>query len=110
MSRAKGTRLERDVARLLVAHDGLDPDIALIASSTGRVGHLDLGADILTTRFAIECKNREDITDRLWQWLVRIRAPLRIPLLVVKRNHRRPLVVLDLDDFLTLTRQESDRA
>ena len=108
MSRAKGTRLERDVARGLVAADGQPPHIAAIASSTGRVGHLDIGADVISTRWSVECKNREDITDRLWSWLDGIRSHGTRSALVVKRNRRRPLVVLDLEDFLTLVRLESD--
>ena len=102
MSRAKGNRLERNVARAFVDSDGVCPLYGHLASSTGRVGHLDLGADIITRNFAVECKNREDITDRLWTWLDHISVPAHTPLLVVKKNRRLPLVVARSSDFLDL--------
>lgn len=108
MSRAKGNRFEREVARRFVEADGLDPEIAVIASSTGRVGHLDLGADVVSRRFAIEVKHRDAISLLPWRWLDHISFPNRIRLLVVKRDRLRPLVMLDLDDFLTLIDQRED--
>ena len=106
MSRAKGSLFERMIAKRFVEHDGLDPHIAAIASSSGRFGHLDVGADIVTTRFAIECKHRESLSKAPWYWLDHISFPGRRRLLVLKRNRQRPLVVLDLEDFLALTRLE----
>lgn len=101
-TRQKGNRLEQGAAGELLACDAPDPVYGRLASSTGRVGHLDLGADIITRRFAAECKNREDITDRLWSWLDHVSVPDKVKLLIVKRNRREPLVVLTLDDFCDL--------
>ena len=105
MSRAKGNRLERAVALKVQAADGDCLTFGHLASEAGRVGHLDLGADIFSRRHAWECKNREDISQRLWEWLDHISAPNHVPALIVKRNRRRPLVVLDLDDYLSLLKE-----
>lgn len=107
VSRAKGNLFERVIAKRFVEADGLDAHIAAIASSSGRVGHLDIGADIVTRSYAIECKHRESLSMLLWGWLANISYPGKTRLLVIKRNRRPPLVVLQLDDFLTLTRQET---
>ena len=107
MSRRKGSAFERAVAAEFIQSDGLDEHIQAIASSAGRVGHLDIGADIVTRRFAIEAKHRESLSELFWTWLDHIHFPQRIKLLVVKKNRHRPLVVLYLDDFLTLTRMET---
>jgi hypothetical protein len=70
-----------------------------------------LQVDVATRNYVVEAKCREDLSDRLWQWLgkltyasERLRVDLadeqpKVPLLVLKRNGRRPLVVLALDDF-----------
>ena len=109
MSRAKGNRFERDVARRIIAADGPDPVGAGLQSAAGRIGHLDLGLDAVSRRFAIEVKCRESIGAYLWDWLDHLatRGGWRshVDILVVGRNRRRPLVVLDLDDFLTLTKE-----
>lgn len=100
-SRDKGNRLEREVSRLLRDADGVDPAFAGIETSAGRVGpfyHLQI--DVVSRRLAIECKNRESIGSYLWDWLPRFSG--KIPVLVVKKNKRRPLVVLDLEDFASL--------
>ena len=106
MSRQKGNRLERTAAAALIAADGPDPLISKVASSTGRVGHLDLGADFYTRRLAGEAKSRESIGKYLWEWLDHIDPIGHVPLLVVKRNRHRPLVVLSLDDFITLIQED----
>ena len=102
MSRAKGNRLERLVAGRLLEADGRDPVYEPLVSSAGRVGHLDLGADIISREWAFECKNREDLTDRLWTWLAHISVPGKWKALVVKRNGRPPLVVLGFDEYCAL--------
>ena len=102
MSRAKGNAFERDVAKRVVAVDGMPDHIRAIASSCGRVGHLDVGADIVTMSTAWECKNREDLPRRLWDWLAHISYPSDRKALVIKRNHQPALVLVTLDDFLEL--------
>lgn len=109
MSRAKGNRFEREIARRLIEVDGSDPIAAGLAA--GRVGHLDLGADIITKRFAVEAKHRQSIAGYLWTWLDhladRVAWREHIPILVIKRDRCRPLVVLDLDYFEALLKEQN---
>ena len=102
MSRQKGNRFERSAARQIIAADGPDPIIGGLASTTGRVGHLDLGADFYSRRFAGECKHRQSIAGYLWDWLLHINPRGHRRLLVIKRDREEPLVVLALTDFLDL--------
>ena len=112
MSRAKGNSFERVIAKRLLAADGVDPIAAGLQSSAGRIGHLDLGSDIVTRRFAVECKCRQSIAGYLWEWLDRLAERVawreHIPILVIKRNHRQPLVVIELDYFEALIREDTD--
>jgi hypothetical protein len=113
-ARRKGNALELLVAGRLRAIDGSDPNVAALETSGGRLGlAYSMQIDVATEHLAVECKNREDHPARLWEWLDRLtlateRLALRTtgsngdaktPVLVIKRNRRRPLVVLDLDDF-----------
>lgn len=107
MSRQKGNRLERDVGTAFLEADGPHPIIGPLSTTRGRVGHLDLGADVISRRFSVECKNRESIGAYLWEWLDKLGALQGASVLVVKRNRRRPLAVLDLDDLLELIRASS---
>lgn len=104
-SRNKGNRLEREVARVLRDADGVDPALEGIETSAGRVGPFyHMQVDVITRRLAIECKNRQSIGCYLWEWLPKF--PGKTPVLVVKRNGRKPLVVLDMEDFACLLRSE----
>lgn len=107
MNRAKGNRLERYVMRLLVAVDGACPILGGAASSTGRLGHLtELQLDGATERLGVETKNRESLPD--WPFdaveQIRVRAGRfhKLGVHVIKKNRRRPVVLIDLDDFATL--------
>lgn len=91
----------------LIAADGACPAFAAVASSTGRVGHLtDLGVDGFTETLAVECKNRESIGDWIFHLAGSIReraVPFKkLGIAVIKKNHQRPLVVMDLEDFCEL--------
>jgi hypothetical protein len=56
LRRAKDS--ERDLARFLMKHDGPDPRMTGIASSTGRVGHItNMQVDVLSRSFAAENKH-----------------------------------------------------
>ena len=112
MSRQKGNRFERDTMRRLIETDGECPQFGGLATSTGRVGHLDLGADGFTKTFAVECKCRESIGGYLWEWLdhlaERVAWTHHIPILVIRRNRRRPLVVIDQDYFEALVKEHHE--
>lgn len=54
----KSKDVERDVGRWLMEHDGPDPLMSGIASSTGRVGHITgMQIDVLSKSYATEVKN-----------------------------------------------------
>jgi hypothetical protein len=63
--RAKGS--ERDLARFLMEHDGMDPRYADMASSTGRIGHLTgLQFDVASVIYDAENKNQV-VPQTLWK-------------------------------------------
>lgn len=114
-ARRKGNALELEVARRLHELDGRDQRLAVLESSGGRLGGTyALQIDIASKHVAAECKNREDNPARLWEWLDglnlavdRLRNRLgdtasKLPVVVLKRNRRRALVVLDFEDFARL--------
>jgi hypothetical protein len=50
---------ERSIAKRMVAADGIDPNFAKIASSTGRIGHITgLRVDTVSRNYFTEAKNR----------------------------------------------------
>jgi hypothetical protein len=113
-ARRKGNALELLVAARLQAIDGRDDRLGALESSGGRLGPAySLQIDVATEHLAVECKNREDNPARLWDWLDGLTAAAerlalrstgssgdaKTAVLVLKRNRRRPLAVLDLDDF-----------
>jgi len=110
-SRDKGNRLERDVMPRIIAADGVDALAAAMATGTGRVGNAyHLECDGIPRRFVIECKNQESLADRLWAWLDHIPTfgGTKVRLLVLKKNNRKPVVQLYLDDFLDLIKEKTD--
>lgn len=104
-ARRKGNRLESDWAADLHAVDGHDPGLAQFETPTGRLGNTyRWQVDVASQRVKSECKNREDNPARLWTWLDQLRdtPQHQVPVLVLGRNRRRPLVVMDAQDFLKL--------
>lgn len=102
-ARRKGSGFEREMAALFQSYDGRDPMYAGIETEGGRLGNsYHLRTDFVTTRYAAECKCREDLPARIWEWLDNIGIVQKTPILLLKRNRRRPLVVLEVEDFLTL--------
>jgi hypothetical protein len=102
--KAKGRKLQQHVRdRLLDHHTDLSPDdvVSCPMGSQGADIWLSQAAKA-TIPFDIECKARAKIAliyDALEQAK---RDPDRIALAVVKADRRKPLVVIDLDDFLNL--------
>ena len=106
-SRRKGNALETWVAQRLQGADGVDRHLAGIQTPTGRMGNTyRLQIDVASKHWAAEAKNREDISARLWDWLDQIEAQAKLldkrGMVVVKRNRRRPLVVVDAEEFFDL--------
>ena len=102
--KAKGRRLQgwfRD--KLLEKFPDLDKDDVRSTSMGAN------GEDILLSSsarenfpFAIECKNQEQFSNVYTaydQAVSHIQGGKNYPLLVIKINHRRPLIVIDVDDF-----------
>lgn len=52
----------------------------------------------------VECRNRQSIS--IWSWMDKISKKCgdKFPLLVIKKNHKEPLVVIKLMDFFTFTK------
>lgn len=46
----------------------------------------------------LEVKNRESIAESLWAWLAQGDAHY----LVIKKNHKKPLVLMDINEFISL--------
>jgi hypothetical protein len=116
-ARRKGNALELEVATWLHALDGRDRRIAVLETAGGRLGSTyALQVDVASRRFVVECKAREDNPTRLWTWLDGLQVaagrlaerlggePRKIAFLVLRRNHRRPLVVIDRADFESIVR------
>lgn len=92
-SKAKGTRAENEVVRKF-------NDAGIAAKRQPMSGMLaDFKGDVvLPNGDRIEVKNRESIAEYLWTWLAQGDAKY----LVLRKNHKEPLVLLTLDDLLAL--------
>lgn len=92
-SKQKGTRAENEVVRKF-NEAGIDakrqPMSGMLAGYKGDV--------VLPNGDRIEVKNRESIAEYLWTWLAQGDAKY----LVLRKNHKQPLVLLTLDDLLEL--------
>ena len=101
-AKAKGSRLEREVAKL-IRRKGLDANARRMPLS-GAWAHLP--ADIYTTLDVhIDCKNQERL--KIWERWGKVRDR-RNPILIVSGNHRPNLAVVDLDYLLNLMKTEKD--
>ena len=101
-AKAKGSRLERDVAGR-IRRKGLDSKAQRMPLSGAIPG---LRADVHTQLDVhIECKNQERV--KLWEWWQKIRDR-RNPVLVISGNHRPVVAVVDLDYLLDLLKVEQE--
>jgi hypothetical protein len=100
--KAKGSRLEREVARR-IRQKGLDKDAKRMPLSGA---DSILKEDIFThLPVSIECKNVEKV--HLWQWWQKIRDYTN-PILCISGNHRPIVAVMDLDYWLNLEKYKQD--
>jgi len=105
-AKAKGRRLQDWMREKLITKLGLHLDTDLI--KTAVMG--ESGADVKlignlkdSFPFSIECKNQEKykgVYGALDQAATHSSCSKMEPLLVIKMNHRRPIVVLDAEYFL----------
>ena len=110
-AKAKGRRLQQKFMQLLIEKLDIDPeDIESRSMGAG-------GEDLIMSKaarnkfpYSVECKNQE----RLNIWAAWEQANgnkgLYEPLVVIKKNGVRPLVVLDAENFLDMIRNFNDES
>lgn len=104
----KGRRLQQWVVKQLVAILGLDPEDLKSTPMGSQGADVIMGVKSKTAfPYAIECKNSQRIN--LWEAYEQAQAHAGNtklePLLVIKKNHRDPLVVIDAEHFFSLVRR-----
>ena len=102
-AKAKGRRLQQKFMELLIEKLKIDPeDIESRSMGAG-------GEDLIMSRaarhkfpYSVECKNQERLN--IWQAWEQANGNKGIyePLVVIKKNGIRPLVVLDAENFLDM--------
>jgi len=100
MSKSKGYRGERELIRLLQAYKIAAKRQPLSGAATPN----NPGDVLIPTWFsyrAAEVKFREDLPNRLWDWLE------SAPALFLRRRHKPWLIVMDLQDFIQLLGETS---
>jgi len=110
-AKAKGRRLQQKFMQLLIEKLDIDPeDIESRSMGAG-------GEDLIMSKaarnkfpYSIECKNQERLN--IWQaWdQANGNKGLYEPLVVIKKNGIRPLVVLDAENFLDMIRNFNDES
>ena len=104
--KAKGRRLQQQFRELLIEKLGIDPeDIESRSMGAG-------GEDLIMSKaarhkfpYSIECKNQESLNIwKAWEQANRNKG-LYEPLVVIKKNGVRPLVVLDAENFLEMIKE-----
>lgn len=98
-SKAKGTRAENEVVQLLT-EAGIPAERIPLSGSLGGKYSSDVVIGSVDTPLArIEVKNRESLAEYLWDFL----EP--VDYLVLRKNHHKPLVVMEMDQFIKLYKQ-----
>ena len=110
-AKAKGRRLQQKFRDLLIEKLDIHPeDIESRAMGSG-------GEDLIMARaarakfpYSIECKNQEKLN--IWSAWEQANGNkgLYEPLVVIKKNGIRPLVVLDAENFLDMIRNFNDES
>lgn len=103
--KAKGRKLQQIVRdKILEAFPTLEPD-DVKSTSMGASGE-DVQLSPAARRlfpYSIECKARASISVYAWYQQAKTNAPKGMePLLVIKQNYGKPLVVVDLDHYMEL--------
>ena len=107
-AKAKGRNLQKWVVQQLIETFDIHPeDIKSCSMGAG-------GEDVVMARaarekfpFSVECKNQEKIN--VWAAYEQAQENSRgyTPLVVIKRNHSKPLVVIDAASFIDLHKHQS---
>ena len=101
--KAKGRRLQRQFMQLLIEKLDIDPE-DIESRSMGAGGEDLIMSKAARTKFpySIECKNQEKLN--IWAAWEQANGNKGVyePLVVIKKNGVRPLVVLDAENFLEM--------
>jgi len=103
-SKDKGRRLENQVVTLLVEKGIAAERIPLSGSLGGKYGADVVIGSVDNQKARIECKNRESLGDYLWDWLAQGGSDY----LVIKKNQKKPLILMDFDHFVDLLRNQKE--
>lgn len=106
-AKAKGRVLQQLVRdKILDTFPELEPD-DVKSTSMGASGE-DIQLSPAARRwfpYSIECKSRATISTYAWYQQAKANAPKDMtPIVVMKQNHNKPLVVIDLDSFMELVK------
>lgn len=105
-AKAKGRKLQQEVRdKILDTFPILETDDVKSTSmgASGEDIQLSPAARKLFP-FSVECKARESIAVYAWYEQAKSNAKGSVPLLVIKQNHSKPLVLLDLETFMELVK------
>lgn len=106
-SKAKGRKLQQDVRdKILDAFPRLEPDD--VKSTSMGAGGEDIQLSPAARRwfpYSVEAKSRSSIAVYAWYQQAKANAPKDMtPIVVMKQNHSKPLVLIDLDAFMELVK------
>ena len=104
--KAKGRRLQQQFMQLLIEKLDIDPE-DIESRSMGAGGEDLIMSKAARTKFpySIECKNQESLN--IWKAWEQANGNKGIyePMVVIKKNGVRPLVVLDAENFLEMIKE-----
>ena len=101
--KAKGRRLQQQFMKLLIEKLDIDPE-DIESRSMGAGGEDLIMSKAARTKFpySVECKNQESLNIwRAWEQAESNKG-LYEPLVVIKKNQQRPLVIVDAENFLDM--------
>lgn len=102
-AKAKGRRLQQWVAKMLVEHLGVDAE-DLESRPMGSSGEDIIMGKLTRQKFpySVECKNQEAVN--VWKAYEQAESNSKQyePVVVIKRNQHKPLVVVDAEYFIGL--------
>ena len=105
-AKAKGRRLQQQFRELLIEELGIHPE-DIESRSMGAGGEDLIMARAARKRFpySIECKNVEKLN--VWEAYEQAKSNCNDyePLVVMKKNQKKPLVVIDADYFISLVKR-----
>ena len=107
--KAKGRRLQQQFMKLLIEKLDIDPE-DLESRSMGAGGEYLIMSKAARNKFpySVECKNQERLN--IWSAWEQAESNKGIyePIVVIKKNKQRPLVVLDAENFLDMIKNFND--